>query len=291
MTPILYDNILFRTTDLHAAFMDKTVFIAGRGFFGRWFQGFFEHLNKRGINVSVQAASKSGGWDINDPSTYSEFQKSADYIINACGSASAQLPDEEIVQQHLAGPINLRSHTKPGAVMLQISSGAAINPKNCYGSCKQAAENHLLSMGGKTQIVRVFATIGPGMDLNTHFAIPTFIRNTLAGQPIAAIPGVSRSFAHVCDVITQCLHVMINGDGKPYDVGSDDLISIEDAANLISENVIWAGRDTFQSNAAVNLYAANLTRIKDQFNLGIDWSSRAAILSTWRAFSNASNTT
>lgn len=275
-------NIAFRTTDLHAAFMDKRVFVAGStGFYGAWFMAFFRYLRiQHGINVAVQGGSRREGWNIMDERSHMAFQREAHYVINAVGSAQAATREELDVHRYSPGLL----YSGVGwdcERFLQISTGA-IGGESPYAQAKAAAER-TLGGGGIVQIVRPFATVGPGMPLDTHFAIAAFIRNAKEGRPLMVRPGIVRSFVHVADLIVQMLHAMIHGDGQPYEVGSDDAISLEDAARLFDRTVIVSHKD-FPTNAAAERYVCDLTRVRAHFNLSLDWDSRAAVIDTWRHY-------
>lgn len=281
MTPL--DSIYYRGTDLWPALAGKRVFVAGSaGFFGRWFVAALNDLKLRGVAVEFVGGSRAGGWDLNNPRTYSAFQLEADYVINCAGWAIGG-SKEDLLLQHVIGPVNLCNHLHDGATMLQFSSGAARSPKTQYARVKLGAEQQLQIMGRPLQIVRPFAVIGPGMPLGTPFAIPTFIQRRLAGQSLEVRPGLTRSFCHIADLIVQCFHVMLAGDGQPYEVGSDDPITVEAAARLISDDVRLVDHE-FVTNAGMDTYVADLSRVKSQFNLSLDWTSEQAVVETWRSF-------
>ena len=88
-------------------------------------------------------------------------------------------------------------------------------------------------------------------------------------------------------MIVQMLHVLVAGDYRPYDAGSDDAITMEEAARVISPNVILADKE-FQSNANCDYYVANLGRMKamfgSTFGLTVDYSSAAAIADTYEYY-------
>lgn len=274
------DSIYWRTTDLHDHFTGRRVFIAGnRGFYGAWFTATFEDWRARGVDVTVEGASRRDGFDVIRTRTYPETLRTADWVINCAGSYQG-LTDVELNLVHGQAPGWLRQSMKDGATLLHVSSGAAGNPLTPYARSKLAGEKVLATLSGPTQIVRPFATVGPGMGLDKDFAISRFIDRKLAGQPLE-IPEreVVRSFVYIADLVVQCLHVMVHGDGRPYEVGSNDELTIEEAARLISHDVRVVDK-SYPTNAGVDQYVADLTRIRSHFNVDLDWDSREAVLDT-----------
>ena len=273
-------NIISRCETVLSRLEGKRVFVAGgSGFYGSWLVNVLEEAG-----IDVEWGARSNGWDILDPSTYTDFQRNADYVINAAGK-SDYLGNYEVMA---TGPVNLYRSMEKG-LMLQISSGAAPYRRSKYAAAKDDSERILL---GRVQIIRPYATVGPGMGLDRTFAISTFIRQALAGEHLAGFalsvaPGITRSFCHITDMIVQMLHVLVAGDYRPYDAGSDDAITMEEAARVISPNVILADKE-FQSNANCDYYVANLGRMKamfgSTFGLTVDYSSAAAIQDTYEYY-------
>ncbi|MDC6625437.1 hypothetical protein OEZ82_25750, partial [Leclercia adecarboxylata] len=123
--------------------------------------------------------------------------------------------------------------------------------------------------------------VGPGMNLDAAFAVSAFIRRAMVGLPLeVSTTPITRSFCHINDMIVQCLHVMAHGLGEPYEVGSDDPFLIGEAALLISDDVVLVGR-SFQTNAGQSRYIANLTKLRDRFNISLDFDSKTSILDTY----------
>lgn len=291
MTNYYYENIYWRGTDLWMNFAGKKIFVAGStGFYGSWFSGFLEYLRDvKKIPLEVESRSKSTNWLINDCTTYTDFQHHADYVLNCVGSSAPNLGKDEMLNQHVAGPISMASFLKKEAVFLQISSGVVDeSPLNVaqletYRDAKKTAEWFLRDMDANVRIVRPFATVGPGMGLEKHFAISNFIRLKLAGKPIEVLNRpITRSFVHITDLMVQMFHVLFQNSRTPFEVGSDDGISMLEAAKLISDDIILVDKD-FPTNAQ-DVYVADLTNIKSQFNLGLDFDSKSAIMNTYNHY-------
>ncbi len=259
------DSIYYRGTDLWPQLAGKRIFVAGdTGFYGSWFVGFIRYLREiHGITVLVSGGSRQTGWDITKPvETFTNAQCSADYLINCAGSSAAGQSEADLLQTHVVGPVNLANHKRADCVMLQISSGAvSVESNTGYARAKAMGEHMLRSMCRNLQIVRPFATVGPLMPLNSGFAIPTFIRQTMAGEMLHVSNTCQRSFCHITDLLVQIFHVMITGDGQPYDVGSDDLITMEQAASTITDQFVLTPDHEFLTNADTSSYSADLARV------------------------------
>jgi nucleoside-diphosphate-sugar epimerase len=257
----------------------KSVTILGdTGFYGSWFKKTLEYANEKGgLDIRIRGLSRASGFDIcNLPENMGGIRG---YVINCAGSSTPKTNVE--MYPHMDGPLELRKKLDEDVTLLHFSSGAAQNALTPYGINKQFTENGLLALGGKTQIVRPFATVGHGMGLNKPFAVSAFLRARLAGHPLIVSQNeIRRSFVHISDLVTQCLHVMIHGDNRPYDVGSDDVITVREAALLISDRIVEVANSAFPSNAGVDTYSADLTRIRSHFNLSLDMDSKSAILRT-----------
>jgi len=88
------------------------------------------------------------------------------------------------------------------------------------------------------KIARCFAFTGPYLPLNKHFAIGNFILNLIENKPII-IKGDGtpvRSYLYISDLIIWLLTILIKGKNcYPYNVGSEEEISIEKLAKVIAK--------------------------------------------------------
>lgn len=279
--PYLFE-IARRTEPLHASFVGKRVFVAGQGFYGKWMAAYFEHLVANGVDVKVTSASRKTGFHIEDLVSYPTEAFISDYVINCAGQSSGGNP-RELLFSHGVGAIQLFHNMKIGATGLQFSS-AAVNGDTPYGRAKRIAEEGIAILDCDVKIVRAFATVGPYMGLQHSFAASTFIRRALAGEilEVDSRP-IYRSFAHITDLMVQCLWVMVRGDKEPYDVGGEDALTIAEAARALSPHVQVVDRD-FASNASQSRYVPDLRRLQLQFGHGnpVGWpmSSRQALRDT-----------
>jgi dTDP-glucose 4,6-dehydratase len=116
-----------------------------------------------------------------------------------------------------------------------------IGPRSCYDESKRFGEALLTayrrSAGVRGNIVRLFNTYGPRMQLDDGRVIPEFIRAAMEGRdlPVQGDGSQTRSFCFVDDLVDGLLRVALDPDvdGEVFNIGNPAEITIADLAQQI----------------------------------------------------------
>lgn len=117
-----------------------------------------------------------------------------------------------------------------------------VGPRGVYDEAKRYAEALVLAYrearGVDAGIVRIFNTFGPRMRPNDGRAIPNFVRQALAGEPVTVSGDgeQTRSICYVDDLVTAILAMLLEThDPGPVNIGNPHEISMRDLAQWIIE--------------------------------------------------------
>lgn len=241
-----------------------------------------------------------------DITSFDYIEEDIDYIIHAATEASVKLNIEKPINMFetvvngtkrildFARLKNINSFllTSSGAVYgnqpsnIENISEEYVGAPNVsdsasvYGEGKRMAEV-LCAVYHKhyalpVKIARCYAFIGPFLPLDSHFAAGNFIGNKIRGEDII-IKGDGtplRSYMYSADLIIWLWTILFKGkNNDPYNVGSNQSISIYQLAKLISiennskkSNVIIKSP---LSNKPVLRYVPNINKAFNELNLKI----------------------
>jgi dTDP-glucose 4,6-dehydratase len=114
-----------------------------------------------------------------------------------------------------------------------------VGPRGVYDEAKRYAEAMTMAyhtqQGVDTSIARIFNTYGSKMRPNDGRAIPTFLRQALAGRPLTVFGDGSqtRSFCYVSDMIRGLVLLAELGEHLPVNLGNPDEKTLLDLAETI----------------------------------------------------------
>jgi dTDP-glucose 4,6-dehydratase len=125
---------------------------------------------------------------------------------------------------------------------LPTQTGAA------YGEAKRCAEMLTYARserdGFNATVARCFAFVGPYLPIDSGFAVGNFIRDALtAGEIVVRGDGTPRrTYMYAGDMAAWLWSISVIGrTGRPYNVGSDETVTIADLARLVA---VSAGQNT-----------------------------------------------
>jgi dTDP-glucose 4,6-dehydratase len=116
-----------------------------------------------------------------------------------------------------------------------------IGPRGVYDEAKRYAEALTIAyhrqQGVDTCIVRIFNTYGPRMRPHDGRAIPTFIRQALANEPLTVFGDGSqtRSFCYVDDLIRGLMALAQSGEHLPVNIGNPAEYTLLELAQKVVE--------------------------------------------------------
>ncbi|WP_328394964.1 SDR family oxidoreductase [Streptomyces sp. NBC_00390] len=116
-----------------------------------------------------------------------------------------------------------------------------VGPRSVYDEAKRFAEAattaYCTEYGVDTAIVRIFNTFGPRMRAEDGRAVPTFIRQALAGEPLTVTGDGSqtRSLCYVDDTVRGILAAAAGCHTGPVNLGNPVETTVLDLARLVRE--------------------------------------------------------
>ena len=129
-------------------------------------------------------------------------------------------------------------HPQPEAYWGNVNP---IGPRGVYDEAKRYAEAMTMAYhrthGIPVRIIRIFNTFGQRMRQADGRAVPTFIKQALAGQPLTVHGegAQTRSLCYVDDLIEGIWRLLNSGATGPMNIGNPQEIKILDLARMIIE--------------------------------------------------------
>lgn len=248
-----------------------------------------------------------------------------DYIIHAATEASVALNMEHPLLMYdtivegtrrvleLALDRNAKAvlHTSSGAVygkqpsdithVSETFTGSPVvyDKGAAYGEGKRVAEmlcSFYQQRGVNSKVARCFAFVGPHLPLDTTFAIGNFIGDFMAGNRIKVNGDGTpyRSYLYAADLVVWLWHILLKGEScKPYNVGSDEDITIEDLAALVASlSNAQQGYEVMQTKSGQPpaRYVPDISRAKNELGLAVRIGLREGIKRTIAYYSRSATT-
>lgn len=114
-----------------------------------------------------------------------------------------------------------------------------VGPRSVYDESKRFSEALVTAHAGaratNAGIVRLFNTYGPRMRAHDGRAVPTFISQALAGEPltVAGDGSQTRSLCYVDDTLDGVLRVAASRSVRPVNIGGSDETTVREIARRI----------------------------------------------------------
>ena len=116
-----------------------------------------------------------------------------------------------------------------------------IGPRGVYDEAKRYAEALTMAyhrqQGVDTSIIRIFNTYGPRMRPHDGRAIPTFVRQAQANEPLTVFGDGSqtRSFCYVDDLVRGLVLLVESGVHEPVNIGNPNEMTLLEMAKTVVE--------------------------------------------------------
>jgi nucleoside-diphosphate-sugar epimerase len=161
-----------------------------------------------------------------------------------------------------------------------IGAPETTDPNTAYGQSKRASEFLCAAYANKyelqTLIARCFAFTGPRLPLNSNLAIGNFIQDAMNGRPIQVSGDGTpyRSYLYAADLAIWLWTILFKGQScRPYNVGSDEDLSIVDLAQMVkdvvSPKVLVKVAGNPIAGKPIERYVPSIERCKSELGLQI----------------------
>jgi nucleoside-diphosphate-sugar epimerase len=284
----------------------------GTGFFGKWLLGALAFADAElGLNLGVTVLSRHPARFLEkypegadhralqfEQGNVAEFQSRGeryDFIIHGATDTLAittTAQEEARARDIVRGTERMLDlATRSGAQrMLNISSGGIYGaaagkmsgareedeaePVTSYGRAKLEAERLCAESAIDASTARAFAFLGPHLPLEAHYAAGNFLRDAGSGGPILVRgDGTAlRSYLYPTDLVIWLLRILLHGERRAYNVGSDEVVSTAELARRIA--AVAPGRpeiiiQSTQAQGPQNIYLPDISRAGAELGLKV----------------------
>lgn len=148
-----------------------------------------------------------------------------------------------------------------------------VAPRSCYAEAKRLGEAICVGarreLGLNTQIARIFHTYGPGLRFDDDRIFARLVGRVVEGRPLElSSDGTAvRAFCYVTDAVVAFMHILLKGDGHPYNVGNPaECYSMSELAGLLAK--LFPDRTSFappawgQHQSPTSRFVPDVGRVK-----------------------------
>jgi len=240
-------HVLDHTRDLWGELRGGRLFITGgTGFIGSWLLDTFEYINDK-LNLGASAVVLTRGqhaarpgisFHVGDVRTFEFPAGEFRFVVHAAveSSTDTYLDDQfDVITQGTQRTLDF-SKQAGTEKFLFLSSGIVYSGTSPYAEGKRTGEVMCAFSPVPSVVARLFCFLGPYQPLDSHFAIGNFIRDGLAGGPIRVKGDGTphRSYLYAADLAIWLWTLLFRGNHGPYDVGSDEDVTIEGLAHRVA---------------------------------------------------------
>lgn len=170
-----------------------------------------------------------------------------------------------------------------------------MDPASAYGEGKRVGELlcaiYRQQHGLESTIARCFSFVGPHLPLNAHFAIGNFLRDAMQGTPILLKGDGTpyRSYLYAADLAAWLWTILFKGRScHPYNVGSEEQITIADLADTVASSVAGATvaetQTVMSASSSRSRYVPSTRRIISELELAKITGLEKAVSETLRYY-------
>lgn len=200
-----------------------------------------EIFNREGFDYVFHAAAEFGRWN-------GERHYSAVWRTNATGTKHLIRLQEhqqfrmvffsssEVYGDYGGVMSEEVTDTEPLALLNDYAMSKAVSEQQIHNSAKQ--------FGTSTVIIRLFSTYGPGEYYTPFRSVNCrMLYRALHGQPFTVFRGHARTSTWIDDSVRTIANITENFHaGETYNIGGDDLVTIERLAELVCESIGCGGK-------------------------------------------------
>jgi len=297
----------------------EIVILGARGFIGRWLCVSLAHLNREvGLNLKITGIVRQESREtVLTDNCYRELtfdswenSKSKETLVTHvfhCATNTNKVDgnqkiDTERIIALTKKTLEKISNSNFAPVFVHLSSGAVygdsarlktridlktpvekLSRLNAYGQMKLTLEEIVKEANSKGIIrgsnPRLFSFAGPGLSLNSGFALPTFIGAARKGNPVVidGNPDTVRSYLYPTDLVVRLFKAATSPSIEDAQIGARENVSMLQIANEVGK--IWEVSVKVENrlNSQPNYYCPDESYTNPEIDLG-------KILHRWKSW-------